>query len=281
MFKEYALDPGVLSSWDRVRYFLDAMGPWKGRFLACYPKHWKRLLYESLSCPPIEKKRIEQRLAGLDSRVFSPRSGSEYSGHESWRCNAEREHERKPFAGIISQYSDPLGVHIDAETVDETDFRWSVGSSVLVDRHHEDFGAALSLLMALSSSVVVVDPYFRPDQDDKWSAITAILSHTPPGTCLEVHSSDEHFGTSEFVRALRRRAKDGHSLGAKFFRWTEPPFRFHNRYVLTELAGVQFGDGIESGERGHEDCLSILPDRERASMMKQFTDVGRPPSIVW
>ena len=43
MFHEYALEPAVLSSWERTRFFLDAFGPWKGRFLAEFPRKWKNL----------------------------------------------------------------------------------------------------------------------------------------------------------------------------------------------------------------------------------------------
>ncbi len=51
MFHEYALEPAVLSNWASVRYFLDAFAPWKGRFIAAYPKDWKKRVYEPRGTP--------------------------------------------------------------------------------------------------------------------------------------------------------------------------------------------------------------------------------------
>lgn len=73
MFREYAVEPAVISSWERARYFLDAFGPSKGRFLAEFPKGWTGEVYRRLKCPPVEKKRIEEKLSRLDKRVFSAR----------------------------------------------------------------------------------------------------------------------------------------------------------------------------------------------------------------
>src|SRR5437867_7976608 len=102
MFYEYALEPSVLSSWDRTRFFLDAFGPWKGRFLAEYPKRWKKMVFDGLNCPDVEKKRITERLASLDKRVFSPRANGQYEPKRPWIENAELEHQRVPFRAIVS-----------------------------------------------------------------------------------------------------------------------------------------------------------------------------------
>src|SRR5690242_11461190 len=78
VFHEYALEPAVLGTWQTVRYFLDAFGPWRGRFLAEYPGRWKRMVYEGLACPDVEKHKVIERLQRLDKRVFSPRRGAAY-----------------------------------------------------------------------------------------------------------------------------------------------------------------------------------------------------------
>src|SRR5688500_11863115 len=101
MFYEYAVEPAALSNWDRVRYFLDAFGPWRGRFLAEYPRKWKRMVIEALGCPDVEKHRIIERLRVLDKRTLSPRQAGHYDGGRTWRDNVEIEHRRQPFHAVI------------------------------------------------------------------------------------------------------------------------------------------------------------------------------------
>jgi hypothetical protein len=49
MFFEYAIEPSVFSTWQNARFFLDALGPWKGRFLAEFPrKKWLPQVIEGM-----------------------------------------------------------------------------------------------------------------------------------------------------------------------------------------------------------------------------------------
>lgn len=48
----------------------------------------------------------------------------------------------------------------------------------------------------------------------------------------------------------------------------------HDRYLLTDMGGVQFGDSIEGGEPGHEDRLSILDEPSRTQLWNQY--LGNP-----
>ena len=44
-----------------------------------------------------------------------------------------------------------------------------------------------------------------------------------------------------------------------------------------EVGGVQFGDGIEMGNAGHEDRLSILDEPSRLELWNQY--LGTPPAF--
>jgi hypothetical protein len=102
MFREYALEPAALPSWEAVRFFLSNVGPWRGRFIAQYPKHWKRMVYEALTCADVARARVEVYLDSLDPRVFSPRPGAPYDPERTWLANALAEHARLPFDEIIA-----------------------------------------------------------------------------------------------------------------------------------------------------------------------------------
>jgi hypothetical protein len=52
----------------------------------------------------------------------------------------------------------------------------------------------------------------------------------------------------------------------------------HNRYILTEVGGVQFGNSVEMGATGDEDRLSILDEPSRVTLWDQY--VGTPAAFV-
>lgn len=280
MFFEYALDPAAVTSWDTARYFLDAFGPWKGRFLAEYPKHWVRLLLSGLTCKDMEKKRITARLEqAKKNRIFYRRPGTSYDGTRTWMENAQEEHSRQPFRAIVacSASADP---HVlDASTVDETDPRWKVDAGQLLSREPAVFVQAFELLLRASSKVVIIDPYFRADQPDKTAPLTAfctlIKGHIDE---VHVHFSDEPIGYAQCMRHADRALPSSVPSGMKvsLHCWSPPPNgRFHNRYILTDVGGVQFGDSIEHGESN--DRISILEESTRVKLWNDF--VGTSPAL--
>lgn len=270
MFHEYAVEPTLLSSWDRTRFFLDALGPWKGRFLAKYPRHWKRMVHRALDCPDVEKKRIVERLAKLDTRVFSARKSADYRGECSWLENATSEHSREPFRAIIALHALRTPHVIDGTEVDDGHDLWRVETGQLVRRRPEVFAQKLRLLLVASTRLMLIDPYFRADQPDKTGPLIAFCRAAPSLVAVDVHFSDEPRGYSACMndasRVLPGLLPQG--VKVKLHCWNERPggARLHNRFLLTEIGGVQFGDGIETGTAGQEDRVSILDETSRAAL---------------
>jgi hypothetical protein len=46
----------------------------------------------------------------------------------------------------------------------------------------------------------------------------------------------------------------------------------HNRYLLTEIGGVQFGDSVEIGSVGETDRLSILEEKTRVALWNDYVE---------
>jgi hypothetical protein len=281
MFREYALEPALISSWDRARFFFDSFGPWKGRFLAEYPRHWKRIVFEGLSCPDVEKKRITERLAQLDKRVFSARANAPYDGARSWIDNAETEHRRSPFHAIVVAEKPGLPHFLDGSDVDDRNELWRVDLGLFLERDPNTFVQALRLLLAASRRVVIIDPYFRADQDDKTRALIAFCNAVDVAATVEVHFGDEPRGYEPCMRDATRSLPQILPSGVEvtLHCWKERlggP-RLHNRYLITEVGGVEFGDGIEMGDAGDEDRLSILEESSRAKLWNDY--LGSTPAF--
>lgn len=277
MFHEYALEPSVLSDWQRTRYFLDGFGPWKGRFLAGYPRKWKRMVYEGLKCGEVERLRIVERLRLLDPSVFSPRHPGPYETTRTWRQNVEIEDGRAAFRAVIVG-SSPNGRYLDADEVDDDQPLWRVEPGAAIVREPEAFCRALDLLLRASSHVAVIDPFFRADQADKLIPLVALCRRlAEQSVVIHVHASDAGLSYQEFERvakrAMPRMLPLGTAVTLHYWRARQPGefgARFHNRYILTDVGGVQFGDSIEQGDPGQHDRLSILGRGERADLWSTF-----------
>jgi hypothetical protein len=274
MFHEYALDPSVLSNWERTRYFLDAFGPCRGRLLAEYPRRWKRMVYQQLRCPDVEKKRIEERLAVLERRVFSGRVNAAFDPDSSWLENAVRENARVAFRAIVANASEAPNV-LDANAVDERDTLWRADSGRRMPREAAEFVAAIQILLEASSRIILVDPYFRADQAAKTAPLIALCSAaTAQGVRIEVHFKDEPlsyaWAIAQAERCLPPLLPPGGGVELRCWKERAGGERLHNRYLLTDIGGVQFGDGIEVGEAGQHDRVSILDDPSWLALWSHF-----------
>jgi hypothetical protein len=281
MFYEYALEPALLSSRDRVRFFLDAFGPWKGRFLADYPRKWKRMVIQGLDCPPVEKLSIIERLRELDDRVFSARTNFEFDGTRSWLENARAEHQREPFRAIIAAAPSTTSYELNGATVDERDPLWRGQTGELVPREPAAFVSALGLLLRKATRVIIVDPYLLSDTDDKTRAVCAFCEFVHGRASVEVHCSDSAVSYDHCMRTAERALQRVLPLGVevRIHCWKERPGgrRLHNRYLLTDIGGVKFGDGIEHGGTGQNDHLSILDDASFKALWNDY--LGDQPAF--
>lgn len=293
MFHEYALDPACISSWERARYFLDAFGPDKGRFLAEYPRQWRKRVIQELRCAPMEKHKIVERLRKLERRVFSGRKDAPYRGEQPWLENAEAEHRRHPFQAIIANHKPPSGSEhiLDADDVDDTHPRWRTHSGTLVARDGAAMAAAVGLLIAASTEILIIDPYFRADQNDKTAMLVQLCRRLSDKANVRIHYSDEPRGyqacSAAAARALPNVLPPGLQVTLHCWKERAGGRRLHNRYLLTEVAGVKFGDGVEIGNPGQVDHLSILDEPSRLALFDEFEGsvpaydrIGEPLSVV-
>lgn len=278
MFHEYALDPNVLSNWDRVRYFLDAFGPWKGRFIAKYPRNWKKLVYDVVKDRPnIEKKRIEQRLSAMTDSVFYSRVGTHYDGTKSWFANATIEHNRCCFHAIITEEPSNDSNVINGTEVDEQCHLWRVDSGKIVPRDPGHFVTIIKMLLIASEEIAIIDPYFQSGRLGKVQPLVEICKITANRQCsIQVHFSEHHVAYREAKRsaetALPSKLPEGAKVSLHCWNERKGGPRLHNRFIITNIGGVQFGDSVEAGDEGQEDRITILDENSHRLIWSQFIE---------
>ena len=283
MFHEYALDPGVLTSWERVRTFLDAFGPAKGRFLVDLPrKGWKQLVMDAVAahgCSALDRSRIEEKLRRVDKRTLLPRKDQVAPVPGPWVATARAEHARDPLRAIITP--EPLAGQADEIAPDDCHgdaSPWHVPHGCLVPRKATELSDRCRVLVRASKRVILVDPYFNVSRAQVSAVLTPLARLVAKaGASLEVHARDEK-GHAEALRATQRALPASVPIGFEVtVRWlaaATSTHRHHNRYLLTEIGGVQLGDSAEEGDAGHEDRWSILDTDAHERLWKRHTELG-------
>jgi hypothetical protein len=274
MICEFALEPSLLSNWRDFRFFVDHFGISHGRLISRYPKRWKRLVYESLAgCGDIERKKIEERLSTIDDRIYK-RQNCTWTDGQQWLANAEAEHQRLPFHAIIAA-THPNGPAyvLDGNTLDETNKIWCVDDQEVVERNAVAMAKSISAMLQLSHEIILVDPHFDPQRQGFRNPLREFLAAALQGrtaaviTKVEIHTSedDDKPSTQLFHDRCRQSLPQliPTGMSVHIYRWKEIDGgdEFHNRYVLTDIGGVKFNTGLDEGDPGQTDDVSLLkPD---------------------
>lgn len=284
MFYEFALEPAVITGWERARYFLEGFGASRGRFLAKLPKTWARAVLEGATCGDVEKKRIETKLEQLvRNRAFSTRVVSDYPAAMAWAERARAEHAKKPFRAIVGA-GEGAAPFISAERVSDDEPLWRVEQGQFVSREPGAFATALGLLIGLSKQLVVIDPHFRANRNVRTEVLAVCAAALGPGARVDVHAALDYERAPSYA-AARSEAETqlpplipaGLRVSVSFWNARSPGQRLHNRYVITDVGGVQFGDSIERGGTDQVDRLSILEEESRARIWNDF--MGGTPAF--
>lgn len=293
MIYEYALEPELVATWtDRsdCRYFKESFGLGQGRVVSRYPKRWKSLVWNAFnSTDDFARKRLEELLASLSEQMVQ-RSDARWDGEStSWRNNAESEHERLAFHAILARTNPKNHARVLTENdLDEDSAtRWAVGRWCSVARSAAEMADAVAPLLRCSSDVIFVDPYFGPERPRYRRSFEAFLERMVsqrPGEMpkrVEVHTAADNTGTEEFFRGecdtkLRRCVPKGTQVLVRRLKQKQDGEKLHNRYILTDLGGITFGTGLDTGNEGETDDITLMDRGQYELRWSQYG--GDPPA---
>lgn len=295
MIHEYALEPDLVATWTNprdCRYFQEGFGIGRGRLVSRFPKRWKALAYEAAErrATDVGTKRVEVLLQHLSERMV-PRSRAHYNSKAGdWLENALREHDERPFHAILAR-SNPEGhsdLLVGEEVSEESHERWAAQRTLIVARKARALAAAVAPVLRNSSIILFVDPYFNPNENRYRRTLTAFLREAmsarpaaAPKRVEVVLAADrpKSLGYTHF-RACCRQLRDcvPNGLRVVIRRVSEKLAgqQLHNRYILTDLGGIEFGHGLDEAEENEtEDDLSLLDEKAYERRWSQY--FGDPP----
>lgn len=284
MIHAFALEPQLVATWGRreeFRFIHDKFGLGAPRVLLELPafNKWKRKVHEAateLALSQEDMKRIEE-LFRLFGEHKCRRVDSVYDGLVTWLENAEREYERRPFAGVVASANprNHAGVLV-ADQLSPGSLRWVCDAGASPARTPEALATALSAMLANCRQLHLVDPHFGPENARHRKVLEALMnafaqSGVPPEV-IRVHCAAKSALKFFEQEAARMATRLRNGVLIEFVRWGQRAGgeKLHNRYVLTDLGGVALGVGLDEGEPGETDDLLLLPRAQYEQRWAQY-----------
>ncbi len=259
MIYEYAISPALFNSEDRVALLVTSLGMEHGRLVSDYPKgKWEQLVRQVIknsSLGDAQRKTWTECLISLRRQgVVISRMSPTWDSEKTWVDNAVDEHQRSVFRAIV----DEKPHHACREVVSigvplATSALWEVKGSQHVARQASVMVNQMKGLLDISRSIVLIDRNFLIDGrfTNVLSRLAAYVESEKMGprvTQIKYVVSDQNYQSAE----LERRCKETlpallpSGVSVKFF--VKQKSKLHDRFVLTELGGLYFGQGLDEGQ---------------------------------
>jgi hypothetical protein len=281
MIFEYAIEPEVVATWgDRFnhRFFIREFGPGQGRLVSRYPKKWARKVWESFrGGSDLERKRLEELLVRVQETMVK-RKDFVWKDGETWLGNALLEHARHPFRAVLAMNNPANRPEIlveDGLAVSPCQ-HWDTPHGVTVNRKAPDISDAVKRMLNCCRWVKFIDPYLvqgkRGHKESLLAFFKILGAERPvgPPEAIEMHASGEGATTDYLEDFYQKITPVG--LEVTLYRWQERANgqKLHNRYILTDLGGVSFQHGLDTGREGETDDIARLDLAQYVLRCKQY-----------
>ena len=284
MIHEYALEPAVINSWDRLQRVMAQFGFRTGRLIGRIPGKYRKAILDCLpdSCTDAERSKIAARLRDFEDAVMVAREHT-WQPDADWIDCIKREDSVRPFRMILShtQVSDGEKI-VRYSDLDESEppHGWEPDDGD-IPRLPQFMADRLRLVLQTAKRFIrIVDKNLHPATPRFRDVFAAFFEHirTSPArvasTKIELHVSDR-FHCESYDREAQQHLSPELPSGSdlQIVRW--PEHRMHNRYVLTEKVGVLLGTGADSNTKrdaGIEtDTFTLLPTKSWLDQLNKYT----------
>jgi hypothetical protein len=319
MTSEYALDPALVAQWHDPKewaFYREAFADDRGRCGSTFPrqnpKKWRQYVFQQFRelVPDATPDSMSwQRLGVVLERLSEhmvERTPPEAAG-PSWLATAVQTHRVRPFDGILSTVPDAIVAEVltpemlfDARPPSA----WTVPPCPPVARTAEEFAQALRPLLTRCREAVFVDPWFDPREARFVEPLRAMLKElSGQRSCVASPEAQLVLAAGEGRRnrdaawlmglceqRLPRHLPREHCLEVTVLRQREGKEKIHNRYVLTLLAGVSFGTGLDVADEPEteqtDDICRLSQDQLRkrwgqyVSARGSYFDIAAGPTKI-
>ena len=281
LIHDYALEPELIANCDQFLYrYLTQYKKFSwdtGCIVVQYPNHWRELVQKLVG----DEKRLEVLLAWLPRKQVV-RIVSRWNDSFTWLENAEQENSLYPFHAILAR-DNPRNQSnvVRAEDISPgtANRAWdNPPPSVTVNRTATSMAACLEPLLRYATRIHFIDPHFSALQDrfkNPLSKFLKIICHDSREVTLEYHTlADNTLCWKDFRQQceneLPHLIPKGFTLTIRRWKNRVGGERFHNRYILTNIGGIAFGNSIAEAPKG-EDNISRLSDIDSRRWLNKYS----------
>lgn len=272
MFYEYAIDPAILSDFERCRTFFESFKNRPSRLIADLPKKWIQEAFNAINqipheqCPPVRKKTLKENLKKiLNINLCKNRLVEDWKREtNNWLEYAVNENSSYPFSAILGATgtSIPAPVYVFDNLFFDSPDCWEKPEQQHIHREAKIIVETILPLLKVSKHLLLVDPYFsfvlpswnnyRPLLIELFSKVSE-FNYGRGISKIDIHTSDRHGGVQQDLDSkVKPLLPPGLSIVCS--QW--PAHQMHDRFILTDVGGVFFGHGL--GEPTDEGIKQVL-----------------------
>ncbi len=290
LIHDYALEPKLVAEGDPFLYrYLTQYKKFSwdtGRVVVQYPSTWRKLIEKLVG----DEKRLEVLLAWLP-RTQVVRIASRWNDSFTWLENAEQENGLHPFHVILAR-DNPRNQSnvVRAEDISSGTANSALDDplpSVTVNRTAAKMATYIEPLLRYATQIHFIDPHFCPLQDrfkNPLRKFLKIICYDSRKVTLEYHTSASYSDAPDWDKfqkdcknCLPHLIPKGFKLAIRRWKNRKGGERFHNRYILTNIGGVAFGNSIAESPKG-EDNISRLSDIDSLRWRNKYS--GHSPAFA-
>lgn len=277
MLLEYSMDPEIFESVEQFQRIIEACGICEGRYITNLPlRRWEEVVFKWLRAKdPNRVRRAEELLTQCKRR--NGLIPSRVSKCPDWIEATLEQHKSQPFKAVITESeSFPVRTSINELSVDTNPWKSKRGDRIPIDA--VSIGNIAAPLLRISEEIILLDPYFDPKKARYHESLAQLVKHSihdgKKPERFECHckvnlsqvkqspSDTTDAWSYRFDKDCRTRLPEQLPSGfkMKIVLWDEIPGKeiMHARYVMTELAALNFEHGLDDSERDATTDVSWL-----------------------
>ncbi len=298
MICEYAIEIEAMIDWaknsrdkrDIKKYF----GLGTPRIMSDFPRGKKRRkifkqIHSNFQNSSIQRK-FEELYNHLNEKTIK-RQKINYDGNLTWLENAELENSKYKFKAVISRKNPRQKAFVlsnnkftDWINNDKNNY-WYVENPEIIKRTTKGFSAVKPLL-SLCRKVQFIDPYlYLPETKYKnqFEDFFTILTKSRRRSIGQIQEVQLHIKKtkSDYKNPIKKVFQEfiPNDLTVSIFQWEQKDGgpRFHNRYILTDIGGVNLPHGLATGDDGEIDDIYLLTRKQYEEHWQQIN--ASPPAF--
>lgn len=281
MIHEFAVDPALVAAWyqrELGRFFAREFGVGTPRIISRFPRSWKKRVWEEFrqsgSCSDLDERRMTAILKDISEKMVK-RPSIDWDNSKSWLENAESEDRLVPFHAILSDENPRYHKRVlRSQSIDHKTSVWHLPTQRRVPRNAHSLQEVAAPMLRIASKILFVDPhfdtitryvqpfahYFKAIMDSRIGSRSAQASRTTLPS-LEIHCAEKRMRGefSEIAHILPQHL----SIVIYTLKSLRGGQSLHNRYILTDVGGLEFAHGLDEGTSPASD------DRDDVLLLEQ------------